>query len=157
MHCHRDRILNRKEMVRLHLTLPGFEPSGPCNPVSTRLNTRSKTDWIVQDQDKTSTEQPALIRWFHDDVMKWKNFLRYWPFAGNSPVTGEFPSQRPVTRSFDIFFDLRLNKRLNKQSRRQWFETPPTDTRRFHLWTPDLQTLNRKCFFFRKFLSLIPQ
>ena len=24
--------------------------------------------------------------------------------AGNSPVTGEFPSQRPVTRSFDIFF-----------------------------------------------------
>ena len=38
--------------------------------------------------------------------------------AGNSPVTGEFPSQRPVTRSFDIFFDLRLNKRLSKQSRR---------------------------------------
>ena len=28
--------------------------------------------------------------------------------AGNSPVTGEFPSQRPVTRSFDAFFDLRL-------------------------------------------------
>ena len=25
--------------------------------------------------------------------------------AGNSPVTGEFPSQRPVTRSFDVFFD----------------------------------------------------
>ena len=32
--------------------------------------------------------------------------------AGNSPVTGEFPAQRPVTRSFDIFFDLHLNKRL---------------------------------------------
>ena len=44
--------------------------------------------------------------------------------AGNSPVTGEFPSQRPVTRSFDVFFDLRLNKRLIKQSRRGWFETP---------------------------------
>ena len=29
--------------------------------------------------------------------------------AGNSPVTGEFLAQRPVTRSFDIFFDLRLN------------------------------------------------
>ena len=26
--------------------------------------------------------------------------------AGNSPVTGEFPSQWPVTRSFDVFFDL---------------------------------------------------
>ena len=31
--------------------------------------------------------------------------------AGNSPVPGEFPSQRPVTRSFDVFFDLRRNKR----------------------------------------------
>ena len=27
--------------------------------------------------------------------------------AGNSPVTGEFPTQRPVMRSFDVFFDLR--------------------------------------------------
>ena len=27
--------------------------------------------------------------------------------VGNSPVTGGFPSQRPVTRSFDVFFDLR--------------------------------------------------
>ena len=44
--------------------------------------------------------------------------------VGNSPVTGEFPSQRPVIRSFDVFFDLCLNKRLSKQSRRWWFETP---------------------------------
>ena len=27
----------------------------------------------------------------------------------NSPVTGEFPSQRPAMRSFNVFFDLRLN------------------------------------------------
>ena len=27
--------------------------------------------------------------------------------------TGEFPAQRPVTRSFDVYFDLRLNKRLS--------------------------------------------
>ena len=39
-------------------------------------------------------------------------------------VTDEFPSQRPVKRSFDIFFDLCLNKQLSKQSRRRWFETP---------------------------------
>ena len=32
--------------------------------------------------------------------------------GGNSPVTGEFPAQRPVTRIFDAFFDLCLNKRL---------------------------------------------
>ena len=36
--------------------------------------------------------------------------------ARNSPVTGEFSSQRPVTRSFDVFFNLRLKKRLSKQS-----------------------------------------
>ena len=41
-----------------------------------------------------------------------------------APVTGEFPSQRPVTRSFDVFFDLRLNKRLSNPSRRRRFETP---------------------------------
>ena len=39
-------------------------------------------------------------------------------------VIGEFPSQRPVTRSFDVFFDLRLNKRLSTQSWDWWFETP---------------------------------
>ena len=44
--------------------------------------------------------------------------------AGNSPVTGEFLAQRPVTRSFDVFFDLRLNRRLSKQSWGWWFETP---------------------------------
>ena len=41
----------------------------------------------------------------------------------NSPVTGEFPAQRPVSRSFDVFFDLRQNKRLSKQSWSWWFET----------------------------------
>ena len=44
--------------------------------------------------------------------------------AGNSPVTGEFSSQTPVTQSFDVLFDLRLNKRLSKQSWGWWFETP---------------------------------
>ena len=41
---------------------------------------------------------------------------------GNSMVTRKFPAQRPVTRSFGVFFDSRLNKRLSKQSR---FETSP--------------------------------
>ena len=44
--------------------------------------------------------------------------------VGNSPVTGEFPTQRPVTRSFDVFFDLRLNERLSKQSWGWLFEAP---------------------------------
>ena len=44
--------------------------------------------------------------------------------AGNSPVTSEFHVQRPVTRSFDVFFDLRLNKQISKQSLGWWFEEP---------------------------------
>ena len=43
--------------------------------------------------------------------------------AGNSPVPGEFPTQRPVTRNFDVYFDLRPNKRLTKHSWGWWFET----------------------------------
>ena len=44
--------------------------------------------------------------------------------AGNSPVPGEFPTQRPVTRSLDLFFDLRLNKRLSKLWWSWWSWTP---------------------------------
>ena len=44
--------------------------------------------------------------------------------AGNSPVSSEFPAQRPVTRSFEVFFDLRLIKRLG------WVNTHGAG----HLW-----------------------
>ena len=37
------------------------------------------------------------------------------PLCGEFTGPGEFPTQRPVTRSFAVFFDLRLNKRLSKQ------------------------------------------
>ena len=57
----------------------------------------------------------------HDDVIKWKHFPRYWPFVR---VPSEFPTQRPVTRSCDVFIDLRVNKPLSKQSWGWWFETP---------------------------------
>ena len=43
--------------------------------------------------------------------------------CGEFTGPGEFPAQRPVTRSFDVFFHLRLNKRLSKQPRGWWFET----------------------------------
>ena len=41
---------------------------------------------------------------------------------GELPVNS--PSQRPVTRSFEVFFDQHLNKGLSKPSRRRWFKTP---------------------------------
>ena len=45
------------------------------------------------------------------------------PLCAEFTGPGDFPTQRPVTRSFDIFFDLRLNKRLSKQPWGWWFET----------------------------------
>ena len=61
-------------------------------------------------------------QWLSWTVVKgWKS-AHGW--MGNSPVSGEFPAQRPVTRSFDVFFDLRMNERLSKRSRGWWLETP---------------------------------
>ena len=59
---------------------------------------------------------------------QFKMFMMTSSYGNNfrimGPLCGEFTGQRPVTRSFDVFFDLRLNKRLNKQSWGWWFETP---------------------------------
>ena len=49
------------------------------------------------------------------DITWWRHLMETFsallaPCAGNSLVTGEFRSQRPVTRSFDVFLNLRLNK-----------------------------------------------
>ena len=76
-----------------------------------------------------------IYHWFyeHDNVMTWKrmmtssngNIFRVTgPLCEEFTGPGEFPTQRPMTRSFDVFFDLRLNKRLNKQPWGWWFETP---------------------------------
>ena len=46
------------------------------------------------------------------------------PLCGEFTGPGEFPTQRTVTRSFDVFFDLRLNKWLSKQPWGWWLETP---------------------------------
>ena len=78
---------------------------------------------------QSTQNKPAYPTTMHTIVMTSSNgnILRVTgPLWGEPPVTGGFPSQRPVTRSFDVFFDLCLKKnRLSRQSRRQWFETPP--------------------------------
>ena len=63
-----------------------------------------------------------LLSWWRHQMETFSGLLALC--ARNSPVSGEFPSQRPVTRSFDVFFDLRLNRRLSKQSWGWWLETP---------------------------------
>ena len=73
-------------------------------------------------QTRQSTHATWRISWWRHQMETFSALLTIC--AGNSPVTGEFPAQRPVTRSFDVFFNLRLNKRLTKQSWGWWFETP---------------------------------
>ena len=63
----------------------------------------------------------AFKSWWRHEMETLSALLAFC--AGNSPVTSEFPTQRPVTPSFDVFFDLRLNQQLGKQWRRRWFET----------------------------------
>ena len=68
------------------------------------------------------------------------------PLCGEFTGPGEFPTQRPVTRSFDVFFDLRLSKqrlskqRLSKQPWGWWFETPS-----WSLWRQCRLLMHRKC------------
>ena len=69
---------------------------------------------------KCKLQNKYLISWWRHQMETFSALLAIC--AGNSPV---FPIQRPVTRSFDVFFDLRLNKRLSKQSWGWWFETLP--------------------------------
>ena len=92
------------------------------DPIESKLRLARVTNWPTCHYRCPRDHQ--LIDACNDDVIKWKHVPRSWHFVREIQVTGEFPSQRPATRSFGVFLDLRLNKRLSKQSRRWWFETP---------------------------------
>ena len=94
------------------LTYP--EP-GPVLPVM--YTSFARCSWSI-----TVTEGMVGKQWWRHQMETFSALLAFC--AGNSPVTGEFPSQRPVTQSFDVFFDLCLTKRLSKRSWGWWFETP---------------------------------
>ena len=81
--------------------------------------------FVFQSQKKKNWSHTA-VRCNHDDVIKRKHFLPYWP------VTSEFPAQRPVTRRFDVFFDLRLTKWLSKQQWGWWIEMSSCPSWRHH-------------------------
>ena len=87
--------------------------------------------------DQSITQIPLVIKLRMTILwVPWENICAWWRHemgtfsallalcAGNSPVTGEFPAQRPVTWSFDVFLDLHPNSCLSKQSWCLWFETP---------------------------------
>ena len=73
--------------------------------------------------DRHSQQQP----WHYYDGCAMMTSSNWNIFRVTGPLCGEFTghrAQRPVTRSFDVFFDLRLNTRLSKQPWGWWFETP---------------------------------
>ena len=101
------------------------------NPLDAKTEILSAIVLIIHDKRAFVSHGVGLERFVPSrcwDIL-WRHqmeiFSAFLPFCvGNSPVTGQFPSQRQVTRSFDVFFDLRLNKRLSKQSWGWLFETP---------------------------------
>ena len=77
--------------------------------------------YILQGWFSSTSAVVQCMSWWHLQMETVSALLAL--YEGNSPVTDEFPSQRPVTRSFDDLFDLRLNKQLNKKLTRRWFKT----------------------------------
>ena len=84
----------------------------------------SRCQWVNYDYFtvRYSTSKELCTSWWSHQMETFSALLALC--VGNSLVTGEFPSQRPVTQSFDVFFDLCLNKCLSKQSWGWWFEMP---------------------------------
>ena len=61
---------------------------------------------------KVSNVELGYFPWWRHQMERFFALLTLC--AGNSPVTIEFPSQWPVTQSFDVFFDLRLEEQSSK-------------------------------------------
>ena len=84
--------------------------------------------WQKQGRQQDPIYVATLSQW-RQTRSCWRHQMETFPAllaicAGNSPAPGEFPAQRPVSRSLDVFFDLRLSKCLSKQSWCWCFETP---------------------------------
>ena len=105
-----------------------WETTLHCNVISHWLGAYTK--W--------SLESCFIVLWWGLVMISFAHILQGWLSrtganirfpqcqgeGGNSPVPGEFHAQRPVTRSFDVFFDLHLNKQFSKQWWGWWYVTP---------------------------------
>ena len=95
----------------------------------------SPANWV----DATQQQQQRVCRQNQRECLsrrQWWTFGMFMMTSSNGNIfrvtgllcgeftgPGEFPTQRPVTRSFDVFFDLHLNKRLSKQPWGWWLGT----------------------------------
>ena len=114
-----DRKCSGRKSCQVLVVDPTFGNIQPCN-MEFKNYLEASYDCLQGENPTTSVTKWASTWWRHQ-METFSALLAIC--AGNSPVPGDFPAQRPVTRSFDVFFDLRLNKRLSKQSWGWWSET----------------------------------
>ena len=101
-----------------------FVPGRCATSLRSQGSSRLNKDQTLINRTNPLNNKLTWVYHSHYDVTKWKHFPRYWPFVREFTGPGEFPAQRPVTRTLNVFFDLRLNERLSKQPRSWWFEMP---------------------------------
>ena len=88
-----------------------------------------------------NSEIPREIRkyrsksWWRHQLETFSAILAF--YVGNSPVNGEFPAQRPATRSFDVFFDQGLNKCLTNNREAGDFRRHRTHYTGIVMWCTD--------------------
>ena len=121
LYSHRQRLFCRQHHIQTVLQLKryscrSFYSIQPSKYVCTSMTDRTEINYREM--------KPTLSK----IIMKTSSNGNIFRITGllceEFTVTGEFPSQRPVKRSFEVFFDLRLNKRFSKHSWGWWFETP---------------------------------
>ena len=109
--CHSSELMSNRQDFH-------FSSSKQSEPVLVKYLSRT---WSFRRDYRYWPVSCPVITWWRHQMETFSALLALC--VGNSPVNGEFPSQRQVTRSFDVFFDLCLNKRFSKRSWGWWFET----------------------------------
>ena len=89
-----------------------YDPPGSCARLTSNSSHSRPVVW------KHMHGGPSMMTSSNGNIFRVTGHL-----CGEFTGPGEFPTQRPVTRSFDVFFDLSLKKRLSKESRGWWFQT----------------------------------
>ena len=107
----------QKDSSHLH---PGYYSSNPMTVITITITFTTAPADVLVILGHLHTCSEFIYSWHH----QMKTFSVLLTLCSRNPlVTGEFPSQRPVMQSFDVFF-VYLNKRLSKQSKRWWFDMP---------------------------------
>ena len=124
LHCYQDFDVKTKCLFRCSLVC-WYYPIKPYLSVE-HFRPPSKSHFLAEANNASisscTCQHDSDWAWWRHQMETFSALLAIC--VGNSLVTGEFPAQMPVTRSFDVFFDLRLNNPLSKQWWGLWFETP---------------------------------